>query len=140
YLIMSFIYFQALRLAPVSTLTLLFYTYPGVVTILSVLVLREPLTRIKMAALVLALAGCAIVLSPAGLGDWRGAALALSACLLHSGFLVGGTPLTRKVEPVLATLLILSVSAAGYLLAALLTGAWAPPPKPIAWASIVGIA
>ena len=140
YLIMSFIYFHALRLAPVSTLTLLFYTYPAVVTILSALLLREPLTRIKAAALILALAGCAIVLSPAELGDWRGAALALSASLLYSGFLVAGTPLIRRVEPVLATLLILSVSAAGYLMAALLTGAAAPPSSPGAWGSILGIA
>lgn len=139
YLVMSFIYFQALRLAPVSTLTLLFYTYPAVVTILSAVLLREPLTRVKTTALVLALAGCAVVLSPAELGDWRGAALALGASLLYSGFLVAGTPLIRRVEPVLATLLILSVSAAGYLIAALVTGAAAPPPSPIAWGSILGI-
>ena len=140
YLIMSYIYFHALRLAPVSTLTLLFYTYPAVVTILSALLLREPLTRVKAAALILALAGCAVVLSPAELGDWRGAALALTASLLYSGFLVAGTPLIRRVEPVLATMLILSVSAAGYLIAALLTGAAAPPRNPGAWGSILGIA
>jgi drug/metabolite transporter (DMT)-like permease len=140
YLIMSFIYFQALRLAPVSTLTLLFYTYPAVVTILSAVVLREPLTRVKAAALLLALAGCAVVLSPAELGDWRGPALALAASLLYSGFLVVGTPLIRRVEPVLATILILSVCAAGYLGAALLTGAAAPPPTPAVWGSILGIA
>ena len=139
YLVMSFIYFQALRLAPVSTLTLLFYTYPAVVTILSAVVLREPLTRVKAAALLLALGGCAVVLSPAELGDWRGAALALSASLLYSGFLVLGTPLIRQVEPVLATLLILSVCAAGYLVAALLTGTAAPPPTAAAWGSILGI-
>ncbi len=139
YLVMSFIYFQALRLAPVSTLTLLFYTYPAVVTILSAVLLREPLTRVKATALVLALAGCTVVLSPTELGDWRGAALALSASLLYSGFLVAGTPLIRRVEPVLATLLILSVSAAGYLIAALLTGAATLPPSPGAWGSILGI-
>src|SRR5215471_16404047 len=57
YLVMSFLYFSALRLAPVSTLTLLFYTYPAIVTLLAALLLRESVGRRKILALVLAMGG-----------------------------------------------------------------------------------
>jgi drug/metabolite transporter (DMT)-like permease len=140
YLAMSFIYFRALELAPVSTLTLLFYTYPIFVTLLAALLLREPLTRIKLLALVLAAAGCVVVLRPTELGDGRGAALALLASLMYSGFLLVGTPLIRGVDAILATAWILSVCALGYSAAAWVRGRRLPPLGISDWGIVLGIA
>ncbi|MCI0567520.1 MAG: DMT family transporter [Acidobacteria bacterium] len=140
YLVMSFVYFHALKLSPVSTLTLLFYTYPAIVTLLAAVFLRETISRRKGMALALALSGCLLVLRPSELGDWRGAVLALSASVMYSGFLLVGTRLTRNSDPILATTWILSISALGYVGAALYQGALAPPRSLAAWGPIVGIA
>jgi len=140
YVVMSFVYFHALKLSPISTLTLLFYTYPAIVTLLASGFLREAISRRKGTALALALGGCLLVLRPSELGDWRGAALALSASVLYSGFLLVGTGLTRNTDPILATTWILSVSALGYAGAALYQGSMAPPRSVAAWVPILGIA
>jgi drug/metabolite transporter (DMT)-like permease len=140
YLVMSFVYFHALKRSPISTLTLLFYTYPAIVTLLAAVFLRERISGRKGMALALALSGCLMVMRPSELGDWRGAALALSASLMYSGFLLVGTRLTRDSDPVLATTWILSISALGYVGAALHQGAMAPPGTLAAWGPILGIA
>ncbi|PYQ14157.1 MAG: EamA/RhaT family transporter [Acidobacteria bacterium] len=140
YLVMSFIYFSALKLAPISTLTLLFYTYPAFVTLLAAVVLRERITGTKAWALTLALGGCLLVVRPSELGNWRGAVLALAASLLYSGFLLVGTPLIRGTDAVLATAWIMSVCALGYLTAALFQGTLTPPRTVAAWGPILGIA
>ena len=140
YLLMSFVYFHALKLSPISTLTLLFYTYPAIVTLLAAVFLRETISGKKGMALALALGGCLLVLRPSELGDWRGAALALSASVMYSGFLLVGTRLTRATDPILATTWILSISALGYVGAALYQGAMAPPRTLAAWGPILGIA
>jgi drug/metabolite transporter (DMT)-like permease len=140
YLIMSFVYFHALKLSPISILTLLFYTYPAIVTLLAAVFLRETISRRKGTALALALGGCLLVLRPSELGDWRGAALALSASAMYSGFLLVGTRLTRETDPILATTWILSISALAYVGAALYQGAMAPPRTLAAWGPILGIA
>lgn len=140
YLLMSFVYFHALKRSPISILTLLFYTYPAVVTLLAAIFLRESISARKGMALALALGGCLLVLRPSQLGDWRGAALALGASVMYSGFLLVGTPLTRNTDPILATTWILSISALGYVGAALYQGSMAPPRTVAAWGPILGIA
>ena len=140
YLVMSYMYFHALKLAPISTLTLLFYTYPAIVTVLAAAVLRERITRRKALALGLALGGCLIILRPSELGDGRGAVMALAASAMYSVFMLVGTRLTRGVDAVLATAWILSVSALGYLGAAALQGELIPPRTLSAWGPILGIA
>ena len=122
YVVMTVLYFQALRFTAISTLTLLFYTYPAFVTLLAAVFLKEPLTRIKMMALLLALSGCLIVLRPREVEDWRGALLALTASVLYSAYMLMGTRLTRGVDPFLTTAWIMSATAAAFVAAALLRG------------------
>jgi len=140
YLVMSFLYFHALKRSPVSTLTLLFYTYPAIVTLLALLLHRETIGRRKALALALALGGCLLVLRPAELGDWRGAAMALTAAAMYSGFLLAGTPLMRGSDTMLATAWILSVSAVAYALAAWWGGRMSVPRTLDAWLPLLGIA
>jgi drug/metabolite transporter (DMT)-like permease len=139
YLMMSFLYFHALKRSPISTLTLLFYTYPAIVTLLAFLFHRETLSPRKGLALALALAGCLLVLRPAELGDWRGAAMALTASAMYSGFLLAGTPLMRGADTMVATAWILSVSAVGYVAAAASAGRLSFPRSLSAWIPLLGI-
>jgi drug/metabolite transporter (DMT)-like permease len=140
YFVMSLLYFNALKLEPISTLALLFYTYPAIVTLLAAALLRERISRIKATALALALAGCLLVLRPSDLGSGRGAALALVASGMYSGFLLWGTELMRDTDVVLATTLILGVCAIGYGALALWRGEMAAPRGYAAWGPILGLA
>jgi drug/metabolite transporter (DMT)-like permease len=140
YVAMTLLYFEALRHSSISTLTLLFYSYPVFVTLLAVLFLREPMTRIKSAALLLALAGCVIVLRPSGKADWRGALLALAASLLYSAYMIVGTRLTRGVDPFLSTAWIMTATAAIFIAAAAARGEMGAVRGAAAWGSVLGLA
>lgn len=84
----NYCYFTTIRLCSLSAAAILLYTAPSFVTLLSLLLFHEKLTRRKLSALVLAFAGCALVsgvgqsslqISPigilAGLGSGFGYAL-----------------------------------------------------------------
>ena len=140
YVVMTALYFRALRYSAISTLTLLFYTYPAFVTVLAALVLKERVTRIKAAALLMALAGCLIVLSPREVGDWRGALLALASSVLYSGYMLVGTRLTRGVDPFLTTAWVMTATAMAFVGAALFRGEMGSVRGGGAWGSILALA
>jgi drug/metabolite transporter (DMT)-like permease len=140
YVCMTVLYFRALRYSAISTLTLLFYTYPAIVTFLAAAFLRERLTRTKGAALLLSLAGCLIVLRPRETGDWRGAAMALGASVLYSVYMLIGTRLTRGVDPFLTTAWVMSATAAVFLATAFARGEMGSVEGGAAWSSILGLA
>ena len=139
HLVMAGLYFQALKTAPVSTLTLLFYTYPAVTALLAATLLGERLTGIRIAALILALAGVAVVMRPSELGQGTGLVLALAASLMYAGFIVVGTRLMKGVDTMLATAWILSVCAGAFGCAAVVRGEMTPPASPAGWGILLGI-
>ena len=57
----NYCYFSTIRLSSLSAAAILLYTAPSFVTILSLFLFHEKLTRRKMCALALAFAGCALV-------------------------------------------------------------------------------
>jgi drug/metabolite transporter (DMT)-like permease len=140
YVVMTALYFQALRFTAISTLTLLFYTYPAFVTILAAAILRERVTRVQGVALLLALSGCLVVLRPQQVGDWRGALLALGASLLYSAYMLVGSRLTRGVDPFLTTAWVMTATALGFTVAALGRGEMGDVEGGAAWLSILGLA
>jgi drug/metabolite transporter (DMT)-like permease len=77
---------SALRYIPVATLTFLFYSYPAWVAIISAVRRTEPLTGRRAGALLLSLAGLALMVGTPGAGglDPVGVLLALSSALLYA--------------------------------------------------------
>jgi drug/metabolite transporter (DMT)-like permease len=140
YVLMTALYFRALRYSAISTLTLLFYTYPAIVTLIAAALLRERLTRLKGGALLLALGGCLIVLGPHESGNWRGTAMALGASVLYSAYMLVGTRLTRGVDPLLTTAWIMSATAGVFTAAALARGEMGGVEGKGAWSCILGLA
>ena len=65
-LFFTYCYFTAISLMSLSSAAILLYTAPAIVMLLSALLFRERITGRKLAALVLAVAGCALV---SGLGS-----------------------------------------------------------------------
>jgi drug/metabolite transporter (DMT)-like permease len=81
-LVMSAGYLGAIAYIPVGLAALIFYTFPFYVAILASLTGREPMTRIKAAALVVAFAGLVLALGPSFDDlNWRGVACGLAAAL-----------------------------------------------------------
>lgn len=139
----SLCYFTALQYAQASLVALLLYLYPAFVTLLAALWLGERLTLVKGAALVLCLAGSALMVG-GGKGEPLGIALALAAAVIYSLYVVVGARVTRGIDP-LATTAVVCLSAAAVFaivsLARTLSGT--PPHLPataLAWAALVAMA
>lgn len=77
----SFSYLSAIKYASAGLVALLLYLYPMFVFVLSILVLREKVTWIQIAALILALVGTALTVDPAG-GQLLGIIFSLAAALI----------------------------------------------------------
>ncbi|CAG9251192.1 Permease of the drug/metabolite transporter (DMT) superfamily [Burkholderia diffusa] len=125
----SFCYFSALQHAQASLVALLLYLYPAFVTLLAAWWLGERLTRAKAVALVLCVAGSALMVG-GGHGEPLGIALALAAAVIYSLYIVGGTKATRGVDPLATTAIIcLSATATLVAIAIVRTAAFGAPPR-----------
>ena len=78
-------------------LALLLYLYPVFVAILSVIILKEKLNRVKVMALALATCGVALIVDPQG-GQWLGILLAIGAAAIYSVYIIVGTGVMKKVS------------------------------------------
>ncbi len=90
-------YFLALERVPVSVMTLLVYTYPVLVTLISALFGLDPLTPRNLAAAALAFGGAAVTAGGLAGADARGVALALSTAVIYSLYMVLASRFARDV-------------------------------------------
>lgn len=142
----AFTFFSALTLAPAGLVALLLYLHPALVALLSAAFLHERLTRAKLAALAMALAGTALTVAPA-LADGAdapraqpsGIAFGIAAAAIYAVYIVVGARVGRRVGSLpLATVVIAS--------AAVVFGAWVAGRGPVwpgtaaGWVAIVAIA
>jgi drug/metabolite transporter (DMT)-like permease len=101
----AFSYLTALKYASSGLVALLLYLYPMFVTVLSFFILREPITRLKMAALGIALFGTALTVGPEG-GQFLGIFLAISAALIYSLYIIVGSQVMKQVSAVQSSTVI----------------------------------
>ncbi len=129
----------SLRYISAATMIFLFYSYPAWIAVLSALRGREPLSGQRTLALVLSLAGIAVMVGPPGAGDAGsalGVALALVSALLYALYIPMIDYLGRDV-PAAVTSTFVCVGAAVILgAAAIATGGLAIRQAPIAWVAI----
>src|SRR6478672_8632344 len=85
----AFVSLSALRYIPAAMLTFLFYTYPAWVAVISALRGAERITRARAIALVLSLAGIALMVGIPGAGSLHpvGVLLALSSALMYAAYI-----------------------------------------------------
>lgn len=101
----SFMYLTAINYASAGLVALLLYLYPFFVMILSTIVFREHITRLKAFALVLALIGTALTVDPAG-GQLIGALMAVVAAAIYSVYIIVGTNVMKHVSSVQSSTVI----------------------------------
>jgi drug/metabolite transporter (DMT)-like permease len=129
YAIESFFFFGALGHGTVAAVTLLFFTYPVVVTIGSWAIGRGRPGRSTVLALLGALAGSAIVVSTGAGIEIRtlGVVLALASAVTYSTYLIGADSLLRRTDPLTSAMWVSAGASLGLFLAANVAGAWRVP-------------
>lgn len=133
----SFSYLTAIKYASAGLVALLLYLYPIFVFVLSVIVLREKVTWVKVVALILALLGTALTVDPAG-GQVNGILLAISAALIYSVYIIVGTNVMKHVSVVQSSVVIFASAGAVYGFLMMANGAHFPTTN-TGWLGIAGI-
>jgi drug/metabolite transporter (DMT)-like permease len=133
----SFCYLTATQYASPGLVALLLYLYPFFVAILSMIFLKEKLTRIKITALAIALVGTALTVGPAG-GQLTGILLAIMAALIYSVYIIIGANVMKHVSPVQSSAVIFASAGAVYGSLTAFTGANFPSTN-MGWLVILAI-
>ncbi|MEA2646339.1 MAG: hypothetical protein QOE92_1422 [Chloroflexota bacterium] len=133
-------YFNSLLYVPAAVTSILLYTYPAIVALLSVPLFGTRLTRLRVAALVLALAGCALVAGPSGHLRWEGVVLGLLAAVIYSGYILSGKRVMEQVDAISAVAVVSCSAGVTYMAFTLGTGSLALPQDNRGWVAILGLA
>jgi drug/metabolite transporter (DMT)-like permease len=125
YFLSSTCYFSALLYLPISVVVLVLYTYPAFVTGLSFALGFEGISRRVMAALLMALAGLALVANPVLNLSAIGVAFALGAAVTYTAYILVSSRTLNKTEGEISSFFVFGGTAVsfGALLAA--TGGFA---------------
>lgn len=133
----SFLYMSAIKYASAGLVALLLYLYPMFVFILSIFVLHEKATTVKVTALALALIGSALTVDPNG-GQFIGALMAVTAALIYSIYIIVGTNVMKHVSPVQSSAVIFASAGAVFGMLAFGGGAHFPASN-AGWLAMLGI-
>jgi len=133
----SYSYLTAIRYASAGLVALLLYLYPIFVAVLSALVFKEKIGKIKALALAIALAGTALTVSPEG-GQLPGILLALSAAIIYSGYIIISVNVMRKISPLQSATVIFASAGSVYGLLMAGTGPHLPASNN-GWMIVAGI-
>ncbi len=128
------LFFSSLRYAPATSAAVLFYTYPVVVALLALFLLREPLTVQRALALALAVLGCAVVLGfTLGDVDMRGLVFALASGVIYALYVVLSTRLLRGTAVAVASAWIMTFMALAFAGFGIVTGSLDTSFAPAGW-------
>jgi drug/metabolite transporter (DMT)-like permease len=135
-------YFGALTRIDASLTALLLYIYPALVFLGALALGRDQADRRRLAALVLATGGAALVLAGTGTGglDALGVALGLSAAVAYSVYILVADSVTRRIDPFLLSALIATGAATTLWAAGLVSGSLHLGFQAGGWGWILGLA
>jgi drug/metabolite transporter (DMT)-like permease len=105
---MALSYFTALTLAPAGMVAILLYLYPVIVVVVSIVFLRHPIMKLDVIALVLALAGTALVIGMDLGGKPLGIVLGIVAAILYALYVIVGTKVTRNTNAFTSTAVMIA--------------------------------
>jgi len=135
---------SALRYIPAATMIFLFYTYPAWVTVISAARGKERLTGRRVLALVLSLAGIAVMVGLPGMGTSSVAApgvlLALTGALLYALYIPMIDHLGRELPPALTSTFATAGAAVILASAAIVSGGFALRQPMTVWLVILVLA
>lgn len=134
----AFVSLSALRYIPAAMLTFLFYTYPAWVAVISAVRGAERITRARAIALVLSLAGIALMVGIPGAGSLHpvGVLLALSSALMYAAYIPMIDHLGRGLPPAVTSVYASGGAAVILVAVALVQGGLGVRFTPLAWGAI----
>jgi drug/metabolite transporter (DMT)-like permease len=136
-------FFAALARVDASLLSLLLYTFPAMVAVAAIVLGRERADARRFAALALASCGLVLVLASAEAGaiDALGAALALSAAVIYTTYILISEGVAARIRPSLLSALVCTGAAVSLTLGSALVGDLRPDEVSAAgWGWLAGIA
>ena len=139
YVAHSLCYFTALEYAGPGLVGLLLYLYPALVALAGRALFGERLGRAQLAAIAVALAGTALTVGPLGGGRLPGIALALACAVIYGAYIVACSRLTRGVDPLFTTSVIIAGAAVVYVFIAVAKGSPLPPTAK-GWITVLAMA
>ena len=139
YVAQSFSFFSALNYASAALVALLLYLHPFIVTLFGARLFGQALTRVRIACVLTALAGTALVIGADVSGQPLGVALGILAALLYSVYLLIGNRVMRNENPLAAATVVMISAAAVFCVFALITRP-AFPQTVTSWAAVFAIA
>ena len=118
------LYFAALQRMDAALLSLVFYTYPLLVTVTAVLAGRDALTPARGAALVAASGGTLLVLLGSGGGSFHplGVGLAFGAALTYTAYILVADTVVHRLPPMTLSALVMTGATAALAGRAAATG------------------
>ncbi len=138
------VYLTAVSKTSVATAAILLYTAPAFVIVLSALLFREPLTRGKIVAVVLAFAGCVLVVRGYDLAGLRlnlsGVAAGLGSGLTYALYSIFGKAALRRHSPLTTLTYALGFGTIFLGAAALATGTLTASHSRMGWAATAYLA
>lgn len=134
-------YFWGLEFLTAGLVSIVLYTYPVYVFVLSAAVLDEPVTARKVVALAVAFAGVAVILGadPAG-ADPRGVLVVTIAALAYAVYTTGSRRAVADAPPTTLAAYVLATSLVGVVLFGASTGRLSVPATAVQWGLVVGMA
>jgi drug/metabolite transporter (DMT)-like permease len=128
YAIQAGCYFSALERIDASLLSLLLYTFPAMVAVAAFALGRERIDRRRLAALVLASGGLALVVAGARAGtlDPLGAALGLGAAVVYTTYILVSEGIVARMGPRVLSALVCTGAAASLTAGAAALGEFRP--------------
>lgn len=136
----SLAYFMALTMASAGLVALLLYLYPALVMVLSVVFLRESLSRITVGALSLAFVGTALTTGLMIRGaSVLGIILSITAALLYAIYILVGSRIVHQAGSIASSTIVMIAAATSYTGMVIMHGPAFPHSMP-GWAAVVAIA
>jgi drug/metabolite transporter (DMT)-like permease len=135
----SLAYFTALTMASAGLVALLLYLYPALVMVLSVIFLRERLSRVKVEVLFLALVGTTLTTGLVGGASALGIFLGIVAALLYAIYILVGSHVVHQAGSIASSTIVMIAAATSYSGMVIIHGP-ALPQSMSGWAAVVAIA
>lgn len=101
-----FCFFTAIRFAPVNLIIIIFYIFPTIVTLLSAVFLKQPITGYKFIALLMTIVGISLAIGMHSGGYILGIILAIMTALFHSLYFILGSVSIKKAGTFAASTVI----------------------------------
>lgn len=135
----AFCYFSALQYASAGLTALLLYLYPVIVTLVSTVLARRRLSRLRAFAVLSAMTGTALAVGGSLDGSLLGIALGIGAALIYSVYILIGERVTEEEGAIVSATVVMLSGAAVYGLVLLGNGS-ALPASATGWLAVAAIA